>query len=290
MTLEHRQETTTVNSSSTPLEAKGRQTHFTGKGNLHEVELESRQQCTHDAFLYRFRWVDKALVSGVECGQHIRVHNNGKRSSYTPISDSSNKGWFEFVIKVYPSLSGDSDGSFSRYLNTISIGDRVLMSGPTGQTFYQGDGYFYNIKLGTSRRFSRVGMIAGGVGITPLLAITRRILDNAPTDSTRISMLYTNKTEEDIIFRKELEAYANQHPSQFSLSLTLTQQTTFNSGGNSPHSIGRFDAEMIDKAMKAGDAHAKRDDILMLICGKKSMIKAARSLCEQLGYSCIYKC
>jgi len=59
------------------------------------------------------------------------------------------------------------------YLEQLPIGEKVKMTGPKGNFYYYGDGHFvYKDKVtgkinDTTRR--KIGMIAGGTGITPLI-------------------------------------------------------------------------------------------------------------------------
>ena len=63
----------------------------------------------------------------------------------------------------------------TQYLETLEIGSKVKMTGPKGSLKYYGGSYFeYKEKLSgdivkTTR--SKIGMIAGGTGITPLIQI-----------------------------------------------------------------------------------------------------------------------
>lgn len=50
--------------------------------------------------------------------------------------------------------------------------------------------------------------IAGGSGITPIMAIARSVLAGEP--GSRVTLLYGNRTEEDVIFRRELEEMAGE--------------------------------------------------------------------------------
>ena len=56
-----------------------------------------------------------------------------------------------------------------------------------------------------------VSMIAGGTGITPMLQLVRAVFRD-PEDETRLSLLFANQTEEDILLRKELEEVQAEHP------------------------------------------------------------------------------
>lgn len=63
-------------------------------------------------------------------------------------------------------------GKMSQHLNSMQLGDTILMKGPKGHLDYKGRGQFsiahkrdnvvqYNKK--------KIGMVAGGTGITPML-------------------------------------------------------------------------------------------------------------------------
>lgn len=68
----------------------------------------------------------------------------------------------------------------------------------------------------------RLGMIAGGSGITPIYPLIDNIL-NDPLERTQISLIYANHSEQDIIFRNKLESFASQFPDRLKLYLVLTQ-------------------------------------------------------------------
>lgn len=111
-------------------------------------------------------------------------------------------------------------GKFSQHLDSLKIGDFVGFRGPKGRIAYRGNGIFEG-RLDkrwpgrTERRFKRIGMIAGGVGIAPMLQvglylrvysprgffqIINAVLED-PNDQTEITLLYSNHAEYDIICR-----------------------------------------------------------------------------------------
>ena len=63
-----------------------------------------------------------------------------------------------------------------------------------------------------------VSMIAGGTGITPMLQLVRAVFRD-PEDETRLSLLFANQTEEDILLRKELEEVQAEHPDRCVMSI-----------------------------------------------------------------------
>ena len=56
-------------------------------------------------------------------------------------------------------------------------------------------------------------------GITPMLQIVKAVLKD-PADTTKVSLLFANQTEEDILLRSELELLAKRHDN-FELWYTL---------------------------------------------------------------------
>ena len=118
----------------------------------------------------------------------------------------------------------------SQYLDSMVTGDKLTVAGPYGLVEYKGKGVF-SIKR-KERKVRRVGMIAGGTGITPFLQIIKTALLD-PDDNTSLSLLFANQTEEDIFLREELEALRDAHPEQFKIWYTVdrpTQGWTFPAG------------------------------------------------------------
>lgn len=86
----------------------------------------------------------------------------------------------EFTIKGYPEHAG-----VTKALHDLRPGARLLMSEPFGTIRYQGKGTF----------------IAGGAGVTPFIAILRRLARDASLDGH--GLLFSNKTPADVICEKE---------------------------------------------------------------------------------------
>ncbi len=93
----------------------------------------------------------------------------------------------EFTIKRYP----ESDG-FTVALHDLEPGAPLSLSESFGTITYRGPGVF----------------IAAGAGITPFLAILRRLADQGTLDGHRL--FYSNKTEADLICGQELRHYLGE--------------------------------------------------------------------------------
>jgi cytochrome-b5 reductase len=113
------------------------------------------------------------------------------------------------------------------------------------------------------------GMIAGGTGITPMLQITRAILKN-PSDHTKISLIFANVNEEDILLRKELEQLAETEKTRFKLYLVL----------NNPPAEGWLGgAGFVTEDMIKEYCPKPANDIKILMCGPPPMISAMKKHC-----------
>jgi predicted ferric reductase len=89
-------------------------------------------------------------------------------------------------------------GDHSDQLQHVRIGTRVLAEGP------------YGAFTARRRRRARVVMLAGGVGITPL----RALFETVPARPGHLTLIYRANTEQDILFRAELDAIAQARGSR----------------------------------------------------------------------------
>jgi len=108
------------------------------------------------------------------------------------VSQNNQKGFVDLIIKSYPKPGG----IMSRHIQSLRPGiDHVEMKGPFKKIDYR------------PNMCKKLGMIAGGTGITPMLQIIREVLSN-PEDRTEISLIFANVSEDDILLRDELDALA----------------------------------------------------------------------------------
>jgi predicted ferric reductase len=85
-------------------------------------------------------------------------------------------------------------GDYTAKLRAIPPGTRVIAEGPFGAF------------TAAARRRSKVALIAGGVGITPILAL----LEDMPGEPGDIAVVYRATKPEDVILRDELEALTDR--------------------------------------------------------------------------------
>jgi len=148
-------------------------------------------------------------------------------------------------------------GNVSKVIGLLKIGDTIKVKGPKGQMMY---------RPGLVRE---LGMIAGGTGITPMLQIIRAILKNK-SDKTKISLIFANVNEEDILLRKELEQLAKEESSRFKLYFVLNNPPQEGWDGG----VGFVTEDMIKK-----HCPKSANDIKILLCGPPPMISAMKKNC-----------
>ncbi|XP_002126207.2 NADH-cytochrome b5 reductase 3-like isoform X1 [Ciona intestinalis] len=239
------------------------------------LKLIAKERITHDTRKFVFALPSEKHILGLTVGKHIflsaRVDGKLVVRPYTPVTSDDDKGHMDLVIKVYfkdthPKFP--EGGKMSQYLEALPIGGTIDVRGPNGLIEYRTKSVFsvrYE-KNGFSyaKRAKEVAMIAGGTGITPMLQIIRQCLKD-PSDHTKLSLLYANQTEDDILVRKELEECAKADPNHFKLWYTLDRPPT-----DWKYSTGFIDEDMVRDYLPAPGI-----DTLVLLCGPPPMIKFA---------------
>ena len=144
--------------------------------------------------------------------------------------------------------------------------------GPIGTHEYLGKGRF---KSGSKEHScTKLGMMAGGTGITPMLQVMAAILKD-PSDTTQISLIYANQTESDILCRDMLEDLAAKHPDRLKIWYTLDR----------PPKKWKYSEGFITQDMIAEHLPGPKEQTLVLMCGPPPMVKfACQQNLEKLGY------
>lgn len=133
-----------------------------------------------------------------EAGQYINLFTviDGVRTSrpYSISSSPRQRAYYEITVARIP------QGFVSDYfIDRVKVGDRFTANGPAGVFRFQ--------PVFHSRKSL---FLAGGSGITPLLSMTREILDAALDRD--VVLLYGCRSPEAALYHEELSAYAAQYP------------------------------------------------------------------------------
>ncbi|KAJ2702546.1 NADH-cytochrome b5 reductase [Coemansia sp. IMI 203386] len=223
-----------------------------------KFKLVRKTQLSPNTARYRFELPSIDAILGLPIGRHISlmVKVNGKEiaRSYTPTSTDNDKGFFELVVKTYPT------GVVSSYLANMRVGDLIDVRGPRGSFKY------------SANMVRCIGMIAGGTGITPMYQVIQHVLEN-PQDKTQIKLVFANVNEDDILLREQLDKWAAEHDN-FDVHYVL----------NSPPEEWTGSVGFVTKDVLLKHMPAPADDVKVLICGPPPMVKAMDGCLAELGY------
>jgi ferredoxin-NADP reductase len=193
-----------------------------------------------DSFSYKAgQYMFVTIKSGT---QQLKKH-------FTISSSPTETDFLEFTKKI-------TDHPFSLALVALNIGDTVNLDGPYGDFTFE-------------EEYDRVGMLSGGIGITPLLSICKYCTDTQ--SETKVTLLYGNRAEEDIIFRKELEEM-QQRNKNIKVVFTLDQASPSWKGYT-----GIINAEMVKSEIPD---YAQTN---FYTCGPPAMVEAIERLLKELG-------
>jgi len=247
-----------------------------GDANVkHRVTLIEKVDITHDTRRFRFALPTKEHVLGLPTGSHIFLSTtvNGEPCTrpYTPVSSDDDHGYVDFVIKVYfkdVNPQFPEGGKMTQHLESLAIGDSVEIRGPFGNFDYRGRGVcaIRESRQAPHQVFTvrRLGLIAGGTGLTPILQVVRRVLKDEG-DSTEMWVLFANRTEHDILLRDELDRIAETYRTRVHVWYTVSEADE-----NWTYSVGHINADMLREHMPPA-----ADDTLILMCGPPAMVNSA---------------
>ena len=254
---------------------------FTSTKKRIKLVLLEREKLSHDTVRIRFALPSQRHVLGLPPGMHIALSaalEDGEREvsrPYTPISSDADRGFVDFVIKVYfpnpPRFP--FGGRMSQHLHALPLGRSIYASGPRGRVQYVGGGVF-RVELTRGERSRgipekriarRVGLIAGGSGLTPCLQVIHALLREKSTTVRDVRLLYANKTEADILLRDTLDGLAARQ-SRFRIAYTLDEP---------PSSTWTGETGFVTADMIASHIPPPGQDTLVLLCGPPPMIDYA---------------
>lgn len=154
-------------------------------------------------------------------------------------------------IRITPKSVGD----YTSMIPLLKKGTPVVIDGPFG-TFTQ-----------SSDTPSKILLIAGGIGITPI----RSLIEEMAKEKKDVVLLYLNRTNSEIVFRKELDDIAGRYKS-VKIFYILTGEKQKNKLLE-----GRIDKE---KILTLVPGYLDRE---VYLCGPKAMMKSLRSLLLGFG-------
>lgn len=189
-------------------------------------------------------------------GQFLQVifdennKDNKELNKYLSFSSSPVREYIEVTKRLSESL-------FSQRLRGLKINDEVLLKTPMGNCIFR-------------QEYKRIGFLIGGIGITPVISIIEYITDKKlDTDAL---LLYSNRTEQDIAFKKELDYWRDTN-SHIKIFYTVTESQPKDKNCI----FGRIDKDLLLDKIKDFKERT------FFIFGPPKMVEAMNNLCLELG-------
>lgn len=197
---------------------------------------------------------------GHKAGQHVDVRLTAPDGYQTQRSYSiASAPEDERLVLTVDRLD---DGEVSPYLTDVLMAaDKLELRGPIGGyfTWEEGDG-------------SPLLLVGGGSGVVPLMAMIRHRA--AVGSDVPCRLLYSSRSYEEIIYRKELE---NLAAADGSLEVIHTLTRSSPEGWSGYHR--RIDAEMLAEV-----AWTPEESPLTFVCGPTPLVEAAGAALVGLGH------
>ena len=121
-------------------------------------------------------------------------------------------------------------------------------------------------------------LFGGGSGITPLMSMLKVALSYE--QSSVVSLIYTCRNEESIIFRNQLDKLKEKHSDRFNLIYVLTQPETDLSNKEN-YFKGRVSKEFIKTALEKIPNSDNKDRVFYL-CGPEGMMQTVEETLSEL--------
>jgi len=238
------------------------------RARFHTLTVSDVRRLTDDAIEVSFAVPadladEYAYLPGQYVALRARVDGTEVRRSYSlcrppaPVSDG--------MTSLSVAVKRDEGGLFSTWAQTeLTPGFEIDVMSPQG-TFTSG--------LAQLDEAHVVG-IAAGSGITPMMALARTLL--ASSDTTRFTLLYTNKATSDVMFLEDLADLKDRHPTRLVLHHVLSREQR-----TAPVLSGRIDEQRLRTILGSLILPATVDE--WFLCGPLSLVDLCREVLADLG-------
>ncbi|KAF2456033.1 putative nitrate reductase [Lineolata rhizophorae] len=238
--------------------------------------LHSKKIVSWDTRIFTFQLEHPDQLLGLPTGKHLMMRlrdphtNEAIIRSYTPISQTDQRGSIDVLVKVYFDTKDRAGGKMTKAMDALPIGDHIEFKGPIGKFEYLGRGQC-SIN-GDARFVKRFVMICGGSGITPIFQVLRAVMQDEG-DPTVCTVLDGNRLAEDILCKDDLDGFASANEERCKVLFTLTKAPEDWTGLR-----GRIGAALLKEYAE------HREETLVLICGPDSMEKSVHLALNEQGW------
>ena len=174
---------------------------------------------------------------------------------FTIASSPSEPDHLQFVIRAR--------GDWSGCIGHLQTGETVIVDGPFGLFSHQA----YSEQ-------NPLILIAGGIGITPMLSMLRYMADI--NDPRRILLIWSNKTEASILLPEDFKKLQHRLP-----HMKLIQALTRGDKNDGSKVItGRLDQPKLDRLL---EEYSRQSEVF--VCGPPPMMAAVSRMLKTAGFS-----
>jgi ring-1,2-phenylacetyl-CoA epoxidase subunit PaaE len=171
--------------------------------------------------------------------------------------------------EIRVAIKRDLGGLFSNWANdSLRPGEQIDVMSPAG-TFVS------KHRVEEMARDEDVFVaVAAGSGITPIMAITRTLLETNPR--ARVDLIYANKSATDVMFLEDLADLKDRHPARLAVHHVLSREQRI-----SPVLTGRIDADKIRLLLNRVLRVDQVDE--WFLCGPFELVQLLRDALSDLG-------
>lgn len=170
---------------------------------------------------------------------------------YTPISTNDLTGCFDMLIKDY----GENAKMSKLMCQDLKVGESVEFKHIA-----------FNVKIQAPFKPTKICMLVGGTGITPMVQALHAILGDAES-TTEVVMLYGSKVASDILGKELIDSWDNDNP-RFKVVHVLSDEPADSEWKGAR---GFINAELIKTNFPEPSAG---DDVMIFVCGPPPMYNA----------------
>lgn len=164
-----------------------------------DLKLKSVETVSPNTKRFRFELPNPNDISGLHVASALLTKYQGPGMEkpvlrpYTPVSDEDARGYLDLLVKRY------EGGPMSSHMHDMNVDQRLSFKGPLPKYPW------------TENKHDHIALIAGGTGITPMYQLARAIFKN-PNDKTKVTLVFGNVNEQDILLKREWEDLENTYP------------------------------------------------------------------------------
>jgi len=181
---------------------------FTGDGQWIDLKLQGVELISPNTKRFRFQLPSEDHVSGLKTASALLTKYKGPQDAkptirpYTPVTDENERAYMDLIVKQYP------NGPMSTHIHNLNAGQQLSFKGPLPKYEW------------VPNKHEHIALIAGGTGITPMHQLARAIFSN-PEDKTKVTLVFGNLSQQDILLKEEWDRLENTYPQRFKVYYVL---------------------------------------------------------------------